>query len=323
MLSFPSVIAVLASLLVLYPGSGSGSAQFLDQNCGKTRNGHSPQTLGPWTALLHSNGRIVCAGTLIHPKFILTAANCIKNGETLKVRLGEYGRVGAEKPEEHSVRLDFRHRRYNNATLENNIALMMLTRSVQYKAHIKPICIVLDPSSNWLKLVESNFKVLTGAAWDQKNKSRYRSGDFHATNITRLPQNECPANLKVQDKFQFCGWNPKAPSSCEGPSGSALSQVITNEFVYQIGIASFNDVDCEHTRIYTDVPRYSEWILKTVYLYGGSVDQRRHKPVVFPTDSSKTVVVPTGSSMRSRRTLTNSANKKSVFWGKKGRNSRF
>ncbi|KAH8301645.1 hypothetical protein KR059_007327, partial [Drosophila kikkawai] len=289
-MSFPSVIAVLASLLVLYPGSGSGSAQFLDQNCGKTRNGHSPQTLGPWTALLHSNGRIVCAGTLIHPSaidFFPASRSRMNNYVCRKVRLGEYGRVGAEKPEEHSVGLDFRHRRYNNATLENNIALMMLTRSVQYKgiyfsyvirvpliplrnsstAHIKPICIVLDPSSNWLKLVESNFKVLTGAAWDQKNKSRYRSGYFHATNITRLPQNECPANLKVQDKFQFCGWNPKAPSSCDGPSGSALSQVITNEFVYQIGIASFNDVDCEHTRIYTDVPRYSEWILKTVYLY--------------------------------------------------------
>lgn len=64
MLVVPSVLAVLASLLNFHPPSGS--AEVLDPSCGRTRSGQSPHTVGPWTALLHVNGRIVCAGTLIH-----------------------------------------------------------------------------------------------------------------------------------------------------------------------------------------------------------------------------------------------------------------
>jgi len=46
-----------------------------------------PNSVGPWTAVLHYSGRIVCLGALIHERFTLTAAHCGDSGGFLKVRL--------------------------------------------------------------------------------------------------------------------------------------------------------------------------------------------------------------------------------------------
>jgi len=54
-----SAIAVLASLLFIC--SNSGSASWLNNDCGSEYQG----AVGPWTALLQENGQLFCAGTLI------------------------------------------------------------------------------------------------------------------------------------------------------------------------------------------------------------------------------------------------------------------
>jgi len=56
-------ISLLASyMLVIY--SDSVSANYLYEQCGLMREEFST-SLGPWTALLHTDGSIFCAGTLI------------------------------------------------------------------------------------------------------------------------------------------------------------------------------------------------------------------------------------------------------------------
>jgi len=75
----------LVSLLVFC--SRSGSAQFLENFCGQSREGLEADAVGPWTAVLHYSGRIVCLGALIHERFTLTAAHCGDSGGFLKVRL--------------------------------------------------------------------------------------------------------------------------------------------------------------------------------------------------------------------------------------------
>ncbi|KAH8363695.1 hypothetical protein KR200_002228, partial [Drosophila serrata] len=258
-------IALLASLLVIFPRSGWGSSEVLEPNCGKRRNGHLPQTLGPWTALLHENTRLVCIGTLIHRRFILTAAHCIREGENLQVRLGEYDRLNNdERPEDYFVDKAFRHRRYNKETLENDIGLLRLARPVQYKDHIKPICIVVDPSPDHLSWIDSSIHEFTGTAYDRPDRENFKGGNWYAINITRLRQNECQDGRTVKANLQFCGWNQKSNSSCDGPSGSPLSHVMMDS-IFQFGIASHNELDCLSKRVYTNVTHFSEWILKSVY----------------------------------------------------------
>ncbi|KAH8284819.1 hypothetical protein KR054_001462 [Drosophila jambulina] len=188
--------------------------------------------------------------------------------------------------------------------MENDIGLMRLSRPVQYKDHIRSICIGVDPSPIYLSLIDRQFHEYTGTAWDRTNQEKYEIGDFYAINITRVSRNYCQSVRMVQDENpKFCGWNPKANESCDGPSGSALSRVM-HDTIYQFGIASYKERDCQRMRTYTNVARFSEWIQRTVNFYGSPKDQKINQPVLFPTDSTKST--PVKSQLRNSQQNANS-----------------
>ncbi|XP_023364670.1 kallikrein-13 isoform X2 [Otolemur garnettii] len=95
-----SLTAVIASLTVALSGgisqeypkiinSTNGTNGFLPG--GYTCLPHSQ----PWQAALLVRGRLLCGGVLVHPRWVLTAAHCLKEG--YKVYLGKHalGRVEA------------------------------------------------------------------------------------------------------------------------------------------------------------------------------------------------------------------------------------
>ncbi|XP_039228894.1 serine protease hepsin isoform X2 [Drosophila yakuba] len=241
-------IALLASLLVLC--SKSGSAHYLYKNCGQQRTENSA-SVGPWTALLHENGSIFCAGTLITDAFILTAASCIRENEV----------NATEDAEDHLVQMSLRYRLFNNESLANNIGLLKLTKSVQLKPYIMPICIIIDPQ-------QQPPAGLIGNAWTL-DRDEYLTKEFGLITIQRK-QGGC-TNLDLYT--QFCAGHSGDLEFCDGLMGSPLMQnfryMHKNRYV-QFGIATESDMDCQEARGYTDVMSFYWWIQDVVSLFNNA-----------------------------------------------------
>ncbi|XP_033158805.1 chymotrypsin-like protease CTRL-1 [Drosophila mauritiana] len=247
------IVAVFTSLLIFF--SGSGTAQFLENICGERRDGLSPYAVGPWTAILHHSGRIVCVGTLIHERFILTDVHCGGSNGAIRARLGEYGRIGSELAEDHAVAAFFRNANFNPETQANNVGLMKLLRTVIYKEHIIPVCILLDSR---MQTFADKLDYFNGTTWKNSDISPMLS----SKTVVRMPQ-AC-GNL---DKGQFCAGH-KDLDTCDEPSGAALTReidyILPNRTVL-FGIANSVKENCSNSRSYTDMVQLHQWISTVIY----------------------------------------------------------
>jgi len=104
----------------------------------------------PWQAMLLKNRSIICGGSIIKKRWILTAAHCFYNGANrikdadLDVRVGDTNWKVIEGSEQDS-RIDevFIHKGYDpkSKTYLNDIALIKLRTPIKYGRYVKPICL--------------------------------------------------------------------------------------------------------------------------------------------------------------------------------------
>ena len=95
----------------------------------------------PWQiVLLNKYREAFCGGTLIHPRWIMTASHCVR--KHLIVRVGEHDLViheGSEK--EYVVKRAIIHPDYNRDTVDNDVALLELPEPVELGPHAGLACL--------------------------------------------------------------------------------------------------------------------------------------------------------------------------------------
>ncbi|XP_017060633.1 serine protease grass [Drosophila ficusphila] len=278
----PAFASFILVLFLPHPGS----SQFLDSACGiraqpkyasRVINGQiAKYNSSPWMVFLHTTTNIfVCGGTLITKKLVLTAAHCFIDNQELVARLGEYERTRSEGcigyycnfREEHMVDAAFRHRLYNPSSHANDIAVLRLAKSVNYRDNIRPICIVWN--TNWRQYID-NIEVLTGTGWG-KTEVESDSDALRTLDIRRQPPDVCTEFIgTVIGSNQFCAGNWES-NLCNGDSGGPLGAMVTynkTQRFIQIGIASYTNRHCQKASVYTDVLSHIDFILRVWRLYG-------------------------------------------------------
>uniref|UniRef100_A0A452SLL0 Peptidase S1 domain-containing protein n=1 Tax=Ursus americanus TaxID=9643 RepID=A0A452SLL0_URSAM len=227
----------------------------------------------PWQVSLQARDRHMCGGSLIASRWVLTAAHCIIGHEEYTVRLGDthshsHSKTTLVVPVEDIVC----HRFYDAKTLRHDIALVLLSFSVNYSSYIQPVC-----------LPERAFHVESGTECWVAGWGRLAGGetdpDFVApapvsvhlqeTKQLILHYKKCNQILLTRlgslrnlvKKGMLCGYQD-GKSLCKGDSGGPLVCELNATWV-QVGIVSWG-IGCgrkNYPGVYTEVSFYKDWVI--------------------------------------------------------------
>ncbi|NXC57285.1 PRS55 protease, partial [Aleadryas rufinucha] len=95
----------------------------------------------PWHVSIQSRGKHICGGTIISALWIVTAAHCF--AEELPADLTvAVGGVDLSLPlEQHSPDSLILHEEFNRTSLQNDIALILLSNPIEFSKEKIPICL--------------------------------------------------------------------------------------------------------------------------------------------------------------------------------------
>ncbi|XP_077300193.1 CLIP domain-containing serine protease B4-like isoform X3 [Arctopsyche grandis] len=240
----------------------------------------------PWMTLVaippepNLEASFKCGGSIIHERYILTAAHCFKNANPTKVRVGEHniktdmdceGKEDdldcASPPQDIDVEETVIHPMYNNPLKQNDIALLRLKTPIDFtKNNVMAICLPLSKKLRNSKVIGLN---MTMAGWGTTEFVEF-SDELIQAQIPIVENSKCILSRANISQNQLCAGGNSNSDSCSGDSGGPLMlirQVNNTIKMVQYGIISFGPQACGNVgrpAVYTYVSKYVDWILDQI-----------------------------------------------------------
>uniref|UniRef100_A0A2P2HXU6 limulus clotting factor C n=2 Tax=Hirondellea gigas TaxID=1518452 RepID=A0A2P2HXU6_9CRUS len=227
----------------------------------------------PWqVAILDDDRDLHCGGTLIAPRWVVTAAHCIK--KKLFVRLFEHHMMEKDGFEvEQKVRRIYRHPDFNTSTIDNDIALLRLPALPAFPEESTGVVSRGVTSRACLPANAEDFPPVGTRCmvmgWGKASMvHNYGTDVLMYTRLPIISRKACiKANRKVITENMFCAGHYKGGSdTCSGDSGGPLLCSVSGapgeETWTMYGVTSFGD-GCGNVGkmgVYAKVNNYLQWM---------------------------------------------------------------
>ena len=238
----------------------------------------------PWQGAIVSKAKIEamkdheCGGTLIHPRWILTAAHCfVDENLSLEVPVHNLAIVGEKNLLGKSYDADgdllIVHELYGSEFNTYDVALLRLFNPIP---NVAPVAI-----SNYAierqHVVESKFAISLGWGLTDPSDPESKSPDLVEVKPPIVSRQECIAVSEAPvSEMMICAGDPKnGIDTCGGDSGGGLFVVTdATEDLTQVGIVSHGPPECGKDGFgkYMRVSVVRDWIERKLNTYGDSLN---------------------------------------------------
>ncbi|XP_057303992.1 chymotrypsin B-like isoform X3 [Hydractinia symbiolongicarpus] len=218
----------------------------------------------PWQVALLRDNVFICGAMLISPTWVLTAAQCIDriSVSSIKVVLGEDDREKASGSEQIISAAHFEtHGKYNQPTnLNNDIALIRLSKPARLNKYVKPICLPLQGT----KPGKAGSCYLSG--WGKSTQPGQYVNRLHHAKLSIMESDKCK---KSNSKYvpitpqMLCATGENMASGCYGDNGGPFVCQAANERWTLHGVFSWGSPRCSVSDAYSVFARVSsfrQWI---------------------------------------------------------------
>lgn len=207
------------------------------------------------------SGHHLCGGVLMNNQWVLTAAHCATRATQFQVLLGvntiyenEIGRIID------MTKTAIIHHDYNPKTHANDLALIKLSKAVEYNDNIQPS--VLPTATDDSLVSESVIAI----GWGLE-----QTGDEVAPSILRwaplniITNERCSKFLRNILSTTICAEGGNMQSTCYGDSGGPL--VLGSDYRTLVGVTSFgNGTGCHFgvPQAFCRITSYVDWITSNI-----------------------------------------------------------
>ncbi|XP_055837859.1 chymotrypsin-2-like isoform X2 [Episyrphus balteatus] len=203
----------------------------------------------------------VCGGTIIHRRYIATAAHCTLFLEDPQNILIQAGFNATEKTVQftriYEAEEFINHPNYNWLTSYNDISLIKTKTPIEWAWHIGPICLPINQEYN-----NFDFEPVDIVGWGTTSFAGSLSKNLQTATVYVVPYNDCQTQIPFVQHSELCTYL-QGKDSCQRDSGGpVVSKGYTRQ--YLLGIISRGNACGSGPGINTRTTSYLEWIYHVI-----------------------------------------------------------